>query len=88
MYLVASQEVQFDVELYMTVFQFGELTNEAVDFLEWQENQKASFFANKHWKKLIQVESPYNQTPLNYANPHAQVIVSSLTSPHPSRRFQ
>lgn len=48
MYSAASQEVQFDdVELYITVFQFGELKKyEAADFLEWQENQKASFFAN------------------------------------------
>lgn len=39
------------------------------------------FFCKWTWEKLIQVESPYNQTPLNYANPHAQVIVSSHLSP-------
>lgn len=59
----------------------------AVDFLVWQENHKASSFfsfCKSSWEKLIQVESPCNQTPLNYANPHAQVIVSSLHHLSPS----
>lgn len=42
--------------------------------------RKSEFFAKITMEMLIQVDSPYNQTPLNYANPHAQVIVSSL--PH------
>lgn len=42
MNLAALQEMQFDdVELYITVF-FKK--HEAVDFLEWQENQKVSVF--------------------------------------------
>ena len=42
------------------------------------------FFCKSTLEKLIQVESPCNQTPLNYANPHAQVIVSSLHCLSPS----
>lgn len=88
MYFAASEEVQFDdVELYMTVFQFGELRNTKQQIsLTGREIRKRPFFCRLTSEKLIQVESPHNQTPLNYANPHAQVIVSSLPhlSPTPS----
>lgn len=85
MFFAALQEVQSDdVESYITGG--GSIwKRKKVDFLEWQENQKASFFFCKlPSEKLIQVESPYKQTPLNYANPHAQVIISSPPSPLPS----
>lgn len=77
MYFAASCEMQFDdVELYVLFFFFFNLgKREAADFF---------FFCKLTLEKLIQVESPYNQTPLNYANPHAQLIVCSPPSPLPT----
>lgn len=65
MYFAALQEVQSDdVELYITVsFLFFSIwrtkKRKKVDFLEWQENQKASvFFCKLPSEKLIQVGEP------------------------------
>lgn len=73
-------------------FQFGELRNERKWIsLSGRKIRKRPFsFANYLQKSWFRLESPYKQTPLNYANPHAQVIISSppVTSPHPARLFQ
>ncbi len=81
MYFAAPQEVQFDdAELYMYISIWRDEKHEAGGFLEWEGKSESVLFCRLTSEKLIQVESSYNQTPLNYANPHAQVIVSSL--PH------
>lgn len=86
MYVAASQEVQFDdVELYVTVF-FSRNVEQWISSYGRKIIKRPFFFffCKSTLEKLIQVESPCNQTPLNYANPHAQVIVSSLHHLSPS----
>lgn len=67
-------------------FQFGELRNERKWIsLSGRKIRKRPFsFANYLQKSWFRLESPYKQTPLNYANPHAQVIISSPPSPLPT----
>lgn len=89
MYFAASHQMQFDdVELYVFVLFFffsiwGNMKQQIS--LNGRKIKSVLFFCKLTWEKLIQVESPYNQTPLNYANPHAQVIVCS--PPHLSPPF-
>lgn len=68
-------------------FQFGELRNERKWIsLSGRKIRKRPFsFANYLQKSWFRLESPYKQTPLNYANPHAQVIISSPRHLSPPR---